>query len=155
MNENIKNAYKLNNSHSQSGFTLMEAMLAFSVICTIFAFFPLVMNVFYEKKSDGLNQKEVELFLNQAGKEIREAKALNETWRKLEMINRNGETVTYERYGALIRRQVNGMGHEVMLQNVEGFSFSVSGEQVEISISGKDGNRLKRVFSSRNTVLLQ
>jgi competence protein ComGF len=150
----IENACKLSNNQCQKGFTLIEALIAFSIGCTLLTFFPIVINMFYEQKKAELNEKEVELFFTQAGKEIREAITLNETWRKLEIIKQDGKKVTYERYGTLIRRQVNEKGHEVMLQNVKRFSFFVNGPQVEIVVTGNGDREVKRVFSTRNTVIV-
>jgi competence protein ComGF len=71
------------------------------------------------QEEKGIHPLELEVFVQQAKMEVRNAKNVTTNGKMLTIINRNNQVITYENYQGKLRRRVNGAGHEIMLQNVE------------------------------------
>ncbi|MGM0900059.1 MAG: competence type IV pilus minor pilin ComGF [Bacillota bacterium] len=129
---------------NEKGFTLVEMLIAFMAFCMLASFFPLaIQTVASHKYLDQRNQRlEWEVFLSQVKKETRLSSQVTVLGDKL-LLQKNGDTILYEKYGANLRRRVNYTGHETLLQNVAsvrfikttgGFSIYVQDlEQIEYS----------------------
>jgi competence protein ComGF len=110
---------------NESGFTLMEALVSFSVVLIITAFLPILFQTIYTllREEKGIHPLELEVFSHQAKMEIRTAKSVTTTGKVLTIRNGNNQSITYEKYQGNIRRRVNGTGHEIMLQKVKNVVF--------------------------------
>ncbi|WP_404329261.1 competence type IV pilus minor pilin ComGF [Mesobacillus maritimus] len=129
---------------NEKGFTLVEMLIAFMAFCMLASFFPLaIQTVASHKYLDQRNQRlEWEVFLSQVKKETRLSSQVTVLGDKL-LLQKNGDTILYEKYGSNLRRRVNYTGHETLLQNVAsvrfikttgGFSIYVQDlEQIEYS----------------------
>jgi competence protein ComGF len=53
--------------------------------------------------------------------------------------NDNDETVIYEKYGSNLRRRVNFTGHEIVLQNVDQYIFSLQRNAVKVTVKHLNG----------------
>lgn len=51
----------------------------------------------------------------------------------------DGTTVTYEKYQTLIRRQVNGTGHEVFIRDIKTLSFEKISYGIKARITTMNG----------------
>lgn len=124
-----KNANGFNNK----GFTMVEMLFSFSVFCIAASFLPLMFNILFHSDSiDARIQKmEWELFVNQLKKEIQTSDNVNVVNGELILINAE-ETISFGKYKNILRRRVDGKGHEVVLQNVKEIQFEVLGRAVLI-----------------------
>ena len=57
------------------------------------------------------------------------------------------KTATLELYGTLVRRQVNGKGHEIYLRDVEGISFTPLPYGVQVTVITTSEERYEKKFA--------
>jgi len=109
---------------NEKGFTLVEMLIAFMAFCLLASFFPLaIQSVTSHKYLDQRTQRlEWEVFLSQMKKETRLSSQVTVLGDKL-LLQKNGDTILYEKYGSNLRRRVNYTGHEILLQNVASVRF--------------------------------
>jgi competence protein ComGF len=112
---------------NEKGFTLVEMLIAFMVFCMLASFFPLaIQTVASHKHLEQRTQRlEWEVFLSQLKKETRLSSQITVLGDKL-LLQKNGDTILYEKYGSNLRRRVNYTGHETLLQNVASVRFTKS-----------------------------
>lgn len=143
--KNVGIAKSLNNNR---GFTLLEVMFTLFVLSVIVFLLPLLIKqVMYHDLVERLNEKEVEIFFMQLSKEIHSALAIQVHDDTLYITHKDGRVASYGRYGANVRRQVNGSGQERALQNIETISFTWIDSVVTISIEGKNELHFERKFA--------
>lgn len=95
---------------------------------------PILQIVLYNKDSSvRLQEMEWDVFCSQIKKEIRISSKAEVVSGRLVLTN-NNETITYEKYGSNIRRRVNSLGHETLLQNVLSVTFTRINNSVKIKV---------------------
>jgi competence protein ComGF len=116
----VKNAKYLN----EAGFTLLEMLLAFSIFVTLVSFLPVVTQIMLQDHlhEDRIQRMEWEVFSAQIKKEIRVSKKITVS-NQILLLDKDGQTISYEKYGTNIRRRVDFKGHEILLQKVNTFRF--------------------------------
>lgn len=126
-----KNAKGLN----EHGFTMLEMLFAFSIFCVISTFLPIMFQIIFSSHSmeARIQNMEWELFVNQFKKEIQAGESVEVVNGQLRIIN-GVDRSTFQKYQDILRKQVNGTGHEVVLQNVKSVSFSKNGQSVAIVV---------------------
>ncbi|WP_053073721.1 competence type IV pilus minor pilin ComGF [Bacillus sp. LL01] len=122
------------------GFTLLEVLVCFSLILILTAFFPLLIkNLFLlTQKGEGIHPLELEVFIQQATREVRNAKTVSVDGVALVIINEADQRVTYEYYQQKLRRRVNGTGHELLLHNVQSVLFEKTANGAIFKVKGRD-----------------
>ncbi|MGD6774598.1 competence type IV pilus minor pilin ComGF [Sutcliffiella horikoshii] len=122
------------------GFTLLEVLVSFSVILILTAFFPLLLKnlSLLTEKGDGIHPLELEVFIQQATREVRNAKRVSVESNAMVIINQDNQRVTYEFYQKNVRRRVNGTGHELLLHGVESITFKEVNNGAIVNVMGKD-----------------
>ena len=120
---------------NEKGFTLIEALIAFSIFLTIIFFTTPVFQISLNNKDaeKNLQAMEWEVFSSQIKKEIRLSTRAELLSNRL-ILTKDSETIQYEKYGTSLRRRVNSTGHEVILQNVAQHSFTISNNSVNIKV---------------------
>lgn len=142
----IKNVKVLNNG----GFTLVEMLLTFSIFCIIVSFLPQSFQLMINEQpiEKRIQRLEWEVFISQIKKEVRMSTSitvLNQTI----LLQKDGETIIYEKYGTNLRRRVDYKGHEILLQNVGSFQFEKLRNAFRLNLIDKYGHEYKeevRVF---------
>lgn len=102
--------------------------------------FPLLL--FFFKSVEGsrdISSLEWEFFSEQAMIELRAAENPSVSMDKLDFTDRLGQRVTYQKYGNLVRRQVNRTGHEIILTNTAQFQVIVDQEKIAMNIMSEAG----------------
>jgi len=125
---------------NENGFTLLESIFVLMVLSFIFSFFPPAVKMF-GMAGDAFRPKEDDewnLFVLQLRKEIRMSTACEAGQNRL-TLNRDGKTVVYEPYGALLRRRVDDEGHQIVLQNVKNVKFTETAYGIELEVEFLDG----------------
>ena len=127
-------------SLNERAFTLIEVLIAFSIFSTIIFFMAPIFQIILNTKANDakLQVMEWEVFCSQIKKEIRLASSVNVISDRL-ILNMDTETVQYERYGSNLRRRVNSTGHEIILQNVSQFSFTIMNNTVKLTVTDSWG----------------
>ncbi|WP_235841963.1 competence type IV pilus minor pilin ComGF [Neobacillus fumarioli] len=127
---------------NEKAFTLIEALFALSIFSLIIFFMAPIFQIMLNNRPSqaALQKMEWADFASQFKKEIHQSiKAEVQSGRLL--LTKESETVQYEKYGTNLRRQVNSLGHEIVLQNVSQYSFSVLPNAVKVTVqdfSGKE-----------------
>ncbi|MFV8827927.1 competence type IV pilus minor pilin ComGF [Alkalihalobacterium sp. APHAB7] len=134
---------------NQRGFTLIEVIIAFTILLIIASIFPLVIKSIpiLPTPTEQPHKLQVELFFNQFSMEIREASEIEVTGDTLRLRKPDGAVISIEKYGKLIRRRVNYQGHDVFLRHVSSVSYQLVPHGVVVSIVDTNGKKYKRRFS--------
>ncbi|TLS36433.1 competence type IV pilus minor pilin ComGF [Pseudalkalibacillus caeni] len=131
---------------NNTGFTLIELLIALSVLLILLSCITPFIKVIFPPAASKLDMDEFQLFAYKLGEEIREGHQLTVTANGLEFLNYRGETVQYQSYGTMIRRRVNGSGHDVVLQNISQVLFSGTGKEVRIHVKDHLDKEVERSF---------
>lgn len=131
--------------NNEKGFTLVESLLSLLIFMIISAMLAMILSVLLSRVYEqSIHPFEWENFIKQAQMDLREA----ENWKveedKILFTMIDGGVASYEIYKALLRRQVAGTGHEVLLQNVSQMKCEVIVDGVEIHVTDTSGNVFKR-----------
>lgn len=130
-----------------NGFTMVEMLISLVIFMMLSI---LVTQIFLTvrenfSKKDQLHLKEWEIFSAQLKSEIRNSKDQSVLDNKLYIMTR-GSIVTIEHYKNIVRRQVDGMGHEIMLQNVADFNVKQDDSVISIQVTDNRGLLFTRKF---------
>jgi competence protein ComGF len=120
---------------NEEAFTVIEALLALSIF-TIIAFFMTPIFQVMLKNIDAhasIQEMEWTVFCSQIKKEIRMSSRAEVVSGKL-FLTKGADTIIYEKYGSNIRRRVNSTGHEIILQNVGEFTFTLLNNAVKVTV---------------------
>lgn len=82
----------------------------------------------------------------QMKQEVRSSKAQDVMGNKLYLLLSDEQLSSFEQYEDKVRRRVNGMGHEVILQNISKFRVEKDGSVIVINITDKAGTTFSRRF---------
>lgn len=129
------------------GFTMIELLFSLLILMTTSLFVLQLFSIIHTQMGsvDKLHPKEWEVFTMQMKQEVRSSKAQDVMGNKLYLLS--GEQLSsLEQYEDKIRRRVNGMGHEVILQNISEFRVEKDGSVIVISITDKAGTTFSRRF---------
>lgn len=103
----------------------------------------------HSQHSHDLKPFEWELFTVQLHRELKDATDIQVKNEQLLFKNKLGEIVTVQQYKNLIRRQVNGKGHEIYLFRVKDFELNKIEDGIKIKVFsnfGKDYEHIFRIF---------
>lgn len=125
---------------NEQGFTMLEMLFAFSIFCLIASFLPLLFSIMFNEQSveARIQKLEWELFANQLKKELQSSDAFHVVNGELRL-SHGEETTSFQHYQKLLRRRVDGKGHEVVLQRVERVVFEKRGNALFIEVNNSFG----------------
>jgi len=126
---------------NEKGFTFVEMLFAFSVFLLTIHLTLSIIPTIHIQSTIGNSEEimEWEMFIHQSKQELRGSRHFKVTSNKLVFINAHNEMVEYEKYKHLLRRKVEGKGHEVILQNIDSIHFKLKPTSISIrseTISG-------------------
>ena len=126
---------------NERAFTLIEVLIAFSIFSTIVFFMAPIFQILLNQKSTQMDLQgmEWEVFRSQVTKEIATVSRAEVLSGRL-ILTKGSETIQYEKYDSNLRRRVNSTGHEIILQNVSQYSFSIVNNAVKITVVDLWGN---------------
>ncbi|WP_165786628.1 competence type IV pilus minor pilin ComGF [Heyndrickxia camelliae] len=152
----IRNKIVLLKRKNEKGFTLVESIITLMIAVVILSIIPLVMK--------GVNQinhslstedsYEWNIFLMQLRRELRNCNEASRTGNKL-ILQVNGEKVSYEPFGLLLRRRVNDTGHEVVLQKVRRVEFAINNNHITLSVQFTNNKQVMAEFTFFNPTVLE
>ncbi|MED3911269.1 competence type IV pilus minor pilin ComGF [Peribacillus simplex] len=129
------------------GFTMIEMLFSLMILMTTSLFVLQLFSIINTQMGsvDKLHPKEWEVFTMQMKQEVRSSKVQDVMGNKLYLLS--GEQLSsFEQYEDKVRRRVNGMGHEVILQNISEFRVEKDGSVIVINITDKAGTTFSRRF---------
>lgn len=132
--------------NNQKGFTLLSMLFTISILFMTVPFLEYVTkSLSYTTNYTDLSFYQLFHFIRDDIIRSTDFTISNQT---LSLESINGTTVTYEKYKEIIRRQVNGAGHEVFIQNnVENLSFEKISYGVKAIITTTDGAVYEKKFN--------
>ncbi|PWU68527.1 ComGF family competence protein [Gracilibacillus dipsosauri] len=128
-------------SHDQNGFSLVSTLI--SVFATLLIFF--IAGQVFTIISQHKNDKDLEVFqfFHFLEDEWKLADQVKIDHNQLIFEHTNGDKINYSLYQKTIRRQVNGLGHEIMLREVESWNLSRAA-MVHLSLVMKGGKQYEK-----------
>lgn len=130
---------------NEKGFTLIEVLITLMIILALTAVLPSLMISSVRTSAFDHQDEEAQLFYVLVAKEVRGAASVVTNGKTLTLTKPSGDTITFEMFGNVIRRRVNGTGHEVVLQGVKGMSIEVSGPRVKVGLVLTNGSTKEEV----------
>ncbi|EKE9667826.1 competence protein ComGF [Listeria innocua] len=130
---------QLKNVHyrkSTSAFTLLETILSITIVLSISSLIPLFFECYHKTiQLSNLDQtSEWQLFLVQTRLELEKATNIQVNPEKLSF-KVNDNLITYSKYNNILRRQVNGKGHEPLLQKVTNWQITNEENQLILKVT--------------------
>ncbi|HAC3174626.1 TPA_asm: competence protein ComGF [Listeria innocua] len=130
---------KWKNAHyrkSTSAFTLLETILSITIVLSISSLIPLFFECYHKTiQLSNLDQtSEWQLFLIQTRLELEKATDIQVNPEKLSF-KVNDNLVTYSKYNNILRRQVNGKGHEPLLHKVTNWQIINEENQLILKVT--------------------
>ncbi|MBO0995256.1 competence type IV pilus minor pilin ComGF [Bacillus sp. SD088] len=130
--------------NKSSGFTLLETLFSIMLVTLMMSILPLIFQSVHTL--DGLMKTDQDyewnLFIIGLRKELEKSEQVNvvkvNTNTSL-ILEKRDQVITYERYGRSLRRQVNKLGHEIVLQEIQHFEFLLNGDELELQVEFIDG----------------
>nr|WP_221634316.1 competence type IV pilus minor pilin ComGF [Listeria innocua] len=121
---------------STSAFTLLETILSITIVLSISSLIPLFFECYHKTiQLSNLDQtSEWQLFLVQTRLELEKATNIQVHPEKLSF-KVNDNLVTYSKYNNILRRQVNGKGHEPLLHKVTNWQITNEENQLILKVT--------------------
>ncbi|HZH58331.1 MAG TPA: competence type IV pilus minor pilin ComGF [Metabacillus sp.] len=136
--------------HNERGYTILNLLLTFLIYIIIISSITIVFHflVSHSKHPNDLKPYEWELFVIQLHREIKESSDITVNETNITFINKQGQNISINKYNNLIRRQVEGLGHEIMLLKVKDVSFQQRDSGLELSVVSEAGINYSHIFRS-------
>lgn len=130
---------------NQSGFTLLSMLLTISILFITIPFLE------YITKSLSYTTNYVDLsasqFFHFMHDDIIRSTAFTINDKIISLTAIDGTTVSYEKYHDIIRRQIDGQGHEVIIRNIQNLSFEKLAHGINTKIITTDGAVYEKKFT--------
>ncbi|MFC6463833.1 competence type IV pilus minor pilin ComGF [Marinilactibacillus sp. GCM10026970] len=136
----------------EKGFTLIEVLLSLSIVslCVVLLSFFTSQSKSLQDRINTDRQLEWHLFLNQTEYELEGSTRVSVDSDNLsvEKENKQGhkETIKYQKYLSLLRRQVGGEGHQPMLTDLKSLQFKTKENKVTITVKFNNEETYSAVF---------
>ncbi|WP_338036898.1 competence type IV pilus minor pilin ComGF [Metabacillus litoralis] len=136
--------------HNEKGFTLLNLLYSFVIYALIISSLTMILTflVTNSQYSKDLKPYEWELFIIQLHQEMKNS--VNWTVNNNELLfeNKQGQLISISKYNQLIRRQVYGMGHEILLMKIGTLNFEQQQEGIKMTVSSQAGKEYTHTFRS-------
>lgn len=130
----------------KGGYTLIEAVITLGVLVMLSSVVPLLL-IPIQKHPPISQLEETSLFFSMLGKEIREGTSVQVQNNTLFIIDANGDIKSFSKYHSIIRKQINGLGHEVWVQNISGMIVKkLSDFLISVKVIDNEGKEFQHVF---------
>ncbi len=135
---------------NERGYTFLNLFFTFLIYSFIISTITIVFHflVSHSQHPDDLKPYEWELFVIQLHREIKESSTITVNETNISFINKQGQNVSINKFNNLIRRQIEGKGHEIMLLNVISVTFQKVDSGIELSVVSEAGKNYSHIFRS-------
>ncbi|XCS12387.1 competence type IV pilus minor pilin ComGF [Aeribacillus pallidus] len=130
---------------NNKGYTAANMLIAFLATTIIISSFAPMLSFFLKLNSrqQDLHPSEWNLFLIELHREIKTSQQIMVKQNVLQYKNQKGEVVTLSQYNDLLRYQVDGKGHVIVLRGVQASHFIPITHGVKIEITSLEGKRFE------------
>ncbi|MGM7701956.1 competence type IV pilus minor pilin ComGF [Pseudalkalibacillus sp. Hm43] len=118
----------------EQGITMLETVLSLILFLAFVSLVPSMYQLIFSTDGTSLHRQEVNLFFEQADKEIQGSTDAEISSNKLYLTQPSGKLITYEKNGNRVIRKVDGRGFEIILQRIEAIDFSLLHTVVSITV---------------------
>lgn len=126
------------------GFTLISTLLAITIISlTLPLLTPIIKAVSYQTTYYLTSTEHFFFFIYQ---KILQSDYFYVKNNRLYFKNKNGQLIKIEKYGSVVRRQVDRKGHEIYLRDVENFTIKQLDHHIFIEVHLKSGEVYEKTF---------
>ncbi|WP_281975653.1 competence type IV pilus minor pilin ComGF [Halobacillus litoralis] len=130
---------------NERGFTLSEVMISLTLTMIILSLSTPLLSLIHTK-----NFYYEEMAVQQLGafiqEEINRSRNYSIFPNAITVIDKNHRNVLIEQYGAIIKRSVDGSGHESLLQDVQSFKIDTSPQTITMEVMMKSEKVYKRTI---------
>ncbi len=137
-------------SHNERGYTILNLLLSLLIYIFIISTVTIVFHflVSHSQHPKDLKPFEWDIFIIQLQREIKESSELTVSETNISYLNKQGQHISISKYSNVIRRQVEGLGHEIMLLKVKNISFQQKESGFELSVISEAGKHYSHNFHS-------
>ncbi|MFC4404223.1 competence type IV pilus minor pilin ComGF [Gracilibacillus xinjiangensis] len=133
--------------NNEAGFTLLTLLVAIVITISILSFTTQLIQI-TQNKNYSADYGTLQFF-HYLEDEIFRTQYFYLSNNKIVFINENNDKISYSQYNNLIRRQVNGRGHEIMLRDVNKVEMSnESNNQIHLKVETKGGELFEKILSA-------
>ncbi len=139
--------------------TLLETIVMFALFLTIISLLPNMFYFFIVADERKIKEEEFQLFVLQLQSEFRRSEQyhVNDSQTMLYLYrSREGsdvDLIEYEKYAHIVRRRVNGSGHELFLNQVHDFYVEESEIGILIKVESLNGIKYEAYLTHPKTLL--
>lgn len=130
---------------NENGFTFISMFFIIIILAISFPFFGYILQASdYENNYQEIS---VQQFFQFVRDEVIKSTNIRVTDKKLFLEQKYEQvTATLELYGTLVRRQVNGQGHEVYLRDVKELHFTSLPDGINVSVTTITGEKYEKTI---------
>ncbi|MFS0561926.1 competence type IV pilus minor pilin ComGF [Terribacillus sp. 179-K 1B1 HS] len=122
---------------SNKGFTLLEVLITLSILILILSSIPpLLAPMTQNTETESLSVRQALHFISM---EVHKGNFVGIEENRLFIEDQQGRIAVFEQYKDMIRRRVNGKGHEIYLHHIENLEFQLDGSTIIAIVRGKEG----------------
>ncbi|WP_279326772.1 competence type IV pilus minor pilin ComGF [Bacillus litorisediminis] len=138
--QNVLSVYK-----NSRGFTLIESLIAFSILFLISNFILVLLHSIgsIDQRSQSYEEYEFFMFFEEIQRELYHAEAVRIQEGTLYIMTPE-RTISYSQYHDIVRRRVNGLGHELVLQNVSDFEVQFVNNRLRSRVIFLNGESISK-----------
>lgn len=141
----VKNVAYMGFVINEQGFTLISSLLRITIISLTL---PILVYVFSNLDTNSLEETlSIEQLYFIMQNEIYKASEVSHTHNQLSLKVDNN-IVSFSRYGAVIRRQVNKQGHEIYQRDITDFSIKSVSNGLMVTITTHAGDVYERILTT-------
>lgn len=130
---------------NEKGFTFLSVLLMISIIfLTLPLISFLIKSINYQSNYDAMSVQQFFYFLRDDMIASTDVSSVQSN--TISLNHYDGSIVTFEKYEGLIRRQVDGQGHEVYLREVKDVNFKTARNGIHVSITTMQGEQYEKTI---------
>lgn len=126
---------------------MLEVMISLTVLSVIAPLFAMLIFSFTHLINMQNDSKEWDLFSIQFQNEVSGMVVESNTSQSITFQNSN-DRVLFSKYGSVLRKTVNGSGHEIHLTGISDLNFSTNGGIITMGVRFVNGDNKKSLFYS-------
>ncbi|MDC3415511.1 ComGF family competence protein [Aquibacillus salsiterrae] len=130
---------------NKGGYTLISLLLVFSILFITLPMIPIIYTSFIP--SDYSEQLSVQQYFHFIQSEIYRSKSFSISGNQLVFNQLTGEQVIIEQYNDVVRRQVSGKGHEILIRDIKTNRYTTIQYGFKLSVTTVEGNTYEKTFS--------
>lgn len=129
---------------TERGFTLYTLLLVISVLIICIPIYGAILRAIPDKSY--YDEISIQQFFQLLQQECNKATSIHADNHHIIMLSHNGERISFEQYGNLIRRQVNHLGHEIYLRDIESWNIVHVTNGLRIKITSLKGEHYEKTI---------